>query len=520
MSENKGQAQGIYEHLIADRQRFLSRARACAEVTIPALSPPDGYRNNGEDLPQPHQSVGAMGVNTLSSKLLMSLIPTNQPFFKLEVTDPDVLEIVRENKDAEAKIEAGLAGFERESMRWMQRRNLRVSTANILRLLITTGNAAIVYAEGSFKVFRLDSYVCSRSPDGTILEFITKEIISFGALDEDIQELLRVKSGATEKTIKDDTEYDLYTRFYLRDGRYHTYQEIDDCEIPGTKGSYAPDDIPFIVLRWSSLEGEDYGRGHVEEYIGDLNSLEDLSQSIVETSLACAKTIFLVKPGAALDVQDLIEAENLDVLEGKEGDVTVISVEKARELTVAKQQAADLEQRLARAFLMNGSVQRDAERVTAEEIRLMAVELEDALGGVYSLLAAEFQLPLVRLVMNEMKSEGSLPDLPEGVVEPAITTGLEALGRGHELNKLMAFAQMMQQLFGPEETVRRLKPGVTAIRVATALGFDAEDLIKSDEEYQAERAEEARQMQQQMAADAMKGAVPHVAKAAMDNQAA
>ena len=38
-------------------------------------------------------------------------------------------------------------------------------------------------------------------------------------------------------------------------------------------------------------------------------------------------------------------------------------------------------------------VQRQAERVTATEVSLVANELQDALGGVYGILTTEFQLP-------------------------------------------------------------------------------------------------------------------------------
>ena len=42
-----------------------------------------------------------------------------------------------------------------------------------------------------------------------------------------------------------------------------------------------------------------------------------------------------------------------------------------------------IETRLEHAFLLNASVQRQAERVTAEEIRFMAEALEQSLGGIY-----------------------------------------------------------------------------------------------------------------------------------------
>ena len=42
------------------------------------------------------------------------------------------------------------------------------------------------------------------------------------------------------------------------------------------------------------VDGEDYGRGRVEEFLGDLQSLESLTQAITEGSAAAAKVVFLV----------------------------------------------------------------------------------------------------------------------------------------------------------------------------------------------------------------------------------
>ena len=57
-----------------------------------------------------------------------------------------------------------------------------------------------------------------------------------------------------------------------------------------TDGVYPIDKCPYIPLRFSKSE-EDYGRGYVEEY-DDLQSLETLTQAIVEGSSAAAKVLF------------------------------------------------------------------------------------------------------------------------------------------------------------------------------------------------------------------------------------
>jgi hypothetical protein len=56
--------------------------------------------------------------------------------------------------------------------------------------------------------------------------------------------------------------------------------------VVGTKGKWPIDEPPFMALRWSVVECEDYGRSYVEEYIGDLIALEGLSKAIVQAPLS------------------------------------------------------------------------------------------------------------------------------------------------------------------------------------------------------------------------------------------
>ena len=157
-------------------------------------------------------------------------------------------------------------------------------------------------------------------------------------------------------------------------------------------------------------------------------------------------------------------------------------------------------------FLMNTSIQRQGERVTAEEIRYMAQELEDVLGGVYSILSQEFQLPLVNRLMDRMEKAGRLPKLPKKIVKPTIVTGLEALGRGHDLNKLDSFISGASQLLG-DQFATYVNMSDYLKRRATSLGIDVEGLVRTEEEIQME--------QQQMAQQAMAQQIaPNVANAA------
>ena len=80
----------------------------------------------------------------------------------------------------------------------------------------------------------------------------------------------------------------------------------------------------------------------------------------------------------------------------------------------------------------------------------MAEQLEAGLGGVYSVLTEELQLPLIRRVMFLMEQDGDLPPIPPQLVEPQITTGLEAIGRGNDKARLTEFLTTTATALGPE----------------------------------------------------------------------
>ena len=70
------------------------------------------------------------------------------------------------------------------------------------------------------------------------------------------------------------------------------FQECKGEKIPNTDGRSKVDVTPFIPLRFIRVDGEDYGRGYVEEYRGDLISLESLMQAIIEGALPVQDIIF------------------------------------------------------------------------------------------------------------------------------------------------------------------------------------------------------------------------------------
>lgn len=490
-----------YRQLERKRDPFLKRAQDAAKLTIPALLPVDSHSAHSK-LPTPFQGLGARGVNNLSSKLLLALMPPNAPFFRL-VIDDKTLEEKLEGEGAKADVEEALAKIERAVMTEIETTAIRVSAAEGLKQLIVAGNVLLYLPDdGGARVFRLDRYVVSRDPMGNLLETIVKEEVSPRVLPKEVQAM--ILQDGTRKT--GDEPIELFTRVFRNGNHWRVYQEVKGIIIPGSEGHYPLDKLPWLPLRFTKIDGEDYGRGYVEEYYGDLRSLEALTQAIVEGSAAAAKVLFLVNPNGVTEQRTLTESPNGAVRTGDANDVSVLQMDKFADFRIALETIEGIEQRLAHAFLMNAAIQRDAERVTAEEVRYMAGELEDALGGVYSILSLEFQLPLVKALLHNLQRKRKVPALPKDLVRPTITTGLEALGRGHDLNKLDAFIAGVQQTFGPEVIKEYVDVSNYLTRRGTSLGIDMSGLVRTEQQVmEARRAEQQAMMQAQQAALMQKG---------------
>lgn len=508
-------AGGRYNALISFREPFLHRAREAAKLTIPSLLPPANHSAHSK-LPTPFQGLGARGVNNLSSKLLLALMPPNSPFFRLTVDDY-TLEQMTQQEGMRAEVEEALGKIERAVMYDIEAQAIRVSTGEGLKQLLVAGNVLLYLApEGGMKVYRLDRYVVRRDPMGSVLEIIVQDTVSPEALPQDFLAKLKDAPQLTkEKTLE------LYTRIYRDGNEWRIYQEVKGEKVPGTEGTYPLDKSPWLALRFTKIDGEDYGRGYVEEYYGDLRSLEALTQAIVEGSAAAAKVLFLVNPNGTTEQRTLTESPNGAVRTGNAQDVSVLQVQKFADFRIAFETIESISQRLSFAFLLNTAVQRAGERVTAEEIRYMAGELEDALGGVYSILSQEFQFPLVQRLILQLEKRKKIPSLPKDTVRPTITTGLEALGRGHDLNKLDAFIQGVNQTFGPEVVARYLNVGDYMTRRGTALGLDMKGLVRSEEEVQQMEQQQTQQAQMdqltQLMAQGGMGMATEVVKAGVKN---
>jgi hypothetical protein len=511
VEKSKHSARALYGRLVADRDNFLREAYESALLTIPALVPDSNdARQQGThstmDLPKPWQSLGARGVNNLGSKLILTLLPPSGSFGKYQIDPKIFAEMDPAEVDAvKTDLEQRLAARERAIVDDVNASNIRTKAFLAAKHLLVSGNYLLYLPPtGGARGFPLNQYVCRRDFTGNVLELIYVQILDRDSVEPKVRDLLDEDVACDDEGR--DKPVEVYTHVWLDNGRFHSHQEVDDKIVPGTVGSVKEGDSPWMVLRWAAIDGEDYGRGFVEDYRGDLRSLEELSKALVKAALNAAKLIPIISPQSTLTPQDLVDKENGEPLIANPGDLTMFQQEKTADMSVARAQRQDLEQSLAADFLMNQSIQRNAERVTAEEIRLMAQELENTLGGVYSVLTQEFQLPLFRRVEAQMVKRGSLKRLPPEAAKVSIVTGLAAIGRGQDLQRLQEGVGMIAQMAQAfPELAQRINAADLAKRIFIGVGVDTTGLLKTEEQIAAEQQQVAQQQQIASVMDLMKG---------------
>jgi len=506
-------AKSRYDYLSSDRSQFLSEAKDASELTLPYLI--SGHEENTKGMKQlktPWQSVGAKGVVALASKLSLSLVPPQTSFFKLQLDESQLGE--QFPPEIKSELDLSFAKIERTILDAIAASDDRVVIHQALQHLVVGGNALVFMGKDGLKLFPLNRYVIERDGNGEVIEIVTKERINKKLIENQLPMEVLYPDGpdsSVDDTKSDKEECDVFTHVTRDNNRFIWHQEVFDKELAGSKGKSPIDTTPWLPLRFNTVDGEAYGRGRVGQFIGDLKSLEALSQALVEGSAAAAKVVFVVSPSSTTKPATLAAAGNGAIVQGRPDDIGVIQVGKTADFQTAYQLMATLEKRLNEAFLILSV--RDSERTTAQEVQMTQLELEQQLGGLFGLLTIEFLVPYLNRKLSVFQKTGEIPKIPKGMVKPTIVAGINSLGRGQDVQALGQFMQTIGQTMGPQAIQQYINPEELIKRLAAAQGIDVLNLVKSMQEIQGEKQqaqEQAMQMEQ------MKQA-PNMAKAPMQD---
>ena len=488
-----------YNSLTSGRRQFLDTAVECSKLTLPYLIDDDhSSKPNQKVLNTPWQSIGSKAVVTLAAKLMLALLPPQTTFFKLQVRDDKIGEDIP--PEIRSELDLSFSKMERMVMEYIAASSDRVVIHQALKHLIVGGNSLIFMGKDGLKNFPLNRYVVNRDGNGNVLEIVTKELISRKILGLELPASQpNSVVDETHSSDGDDVEVYTYVRLDEKSGRWVWHQEALDKILPDSRSTAPKKASPWLPLRFNTVDGEDYGRGRVEEFIGDLKSLEGLSQALVEGAAAASKVIFLVSPSSTTKPKTIADAGNGAIVQGRPEDVAVVQVGKTADFSTAAQMVQGLERRIAEAFMQLNV--RQSERTTAEEVRLTQLELEQQLGGLFSLLTVEFLVPYLNRTLLVLQRSKELPNIPKDLVRPQIVAGVNALGRGQDRESLTAFITTIAQTLGPEALMRFIDPSEAIKRLAAAQGIDILNLVKTEQQMQQELEQQQQAQAQQSLVD-------------------
>jgi hypothetical protein len=495
-------AQGRWEYFYGKKRAFITRCEKYAAFTIPKLCTPVGYHQNSNELQHDFQAVGAQAVNFLANKIMLALFAPSQPFFRLDADTQLLTELTKANVTADMLANM-LAQGEKQAVAKLDQLALRPKLYEAIKHLIVTGNALLCLDTNDMRVIGLKNYAVRRSMSGKVLELMIMDCLMFDELEPEVQEYA-VKFGLGGPN-GSEQEVKLY-RWIKRNaaGDYEMTQWVNQFQLPVKfAGKWPEDQLPYRVMTWDLSDDAHYGTGLVEDYQGDFAGLSMLSKAEIEGAVLSSEFRWLVNPAGMTRPEDFMNSPNGAAIPGMKDDVTIVQSNKAGDLQVVNVFAQEYIRRIGQGFLLGTAVTRNAERVTAEEIRMQAQELETSLGGAYSRLAVDFQIPiaywlLIQIGFNLLDGQGQH-------VRPSIVTGLDALSRNGDLDDLKLWLADMAALANlPPILQGQLKMDAIAQALALPRRINITAFIKSPAEQQAEQ--QAYQQQQQEAAAQQAGA--------------
>ena len=455
------------------RSGLLTRVERYASLTIPKICLPDGFDELNLDQSHDYQSLGAQAVNHLCNKLMLAMFAPSRPFAKL-VPGKKAKAAATNAGMTDTQLDQILAKGERDAIKELDSRGQRPQLYRLLRHIVVAGNALLVLTKRGLRVISLRNYVIKRDIWGSVKTIIIREKVKFDELDANIVKMLRQR-------YQDDTEVSFYKWIKREEnGSYTMTQWVDEIRLPKEfDGRWPANRMPYQAITWDIADESDYGTGLVEEYIGDLEATSVLSEAIVDGGVLGTEFRWMVNPNGQTSIDDLNNSENGDALPGLPADVAPTQGGNPQAIATAENVLDRYERRIARGFLMGSSVIRDAERVTTEEVRLTANELETAYGGVYSTLASSVQIPVAYWLFDTIDLK-----IKESDLDVTIVTGLDALSRNGDLDNFrLAMGDMASVSTVPENLAARVKWEEVGSFIGQGRNIDLNRFLMTDAEF-------------------------------------
>lgn len=459
------------------RSPLMTRTERLAALTLPHVCLPIGFNHESTAITVDSTSIGPRAVTHLINKLGLTLFRPGVPFFRLS-PDKEALAQIRAAGQDEKDLAGELNSIELDAVKELDRSGQRPKLTQILEHLVVAGNVLMCIEKEYIRCIGLRNWVVKRNYKGEVIKLIIREEICSDELDEKvIAAMNNVHPGFADYPDRKVCWY----KVIIKDGKYYKLtQHIDDYQLPAEfDGRWPLEKCPYRVATWLLPDNSDYGIPPTQTYWADLEAASALSEGVVDGGILALEMRWGVDPTGMTTADDLNKSKNGDFVNARKDDINPIFGGNSQAIAAGDSIYQRIERNIAAGFLMQSAVTRNAERVTAEEVRMQAMELETAYGGSYTSIAKDVQDPIANWCLDRSgnRLEGS-------GLQATVITGLDALTRNAELESLRAaFSDLQMTQTLPIPLQQRIKWNPLAAFVGAGRGVSLAPFIMNDAEY-------------------------------------
>ena len=487
MYNKKSDSENLFKKLKGLRANHERIWDAAAQYTLPHIFMTDEVRSGGiepEDL-LIGDSIGAECLNNLVSQVGKVVFPPNGSFFTIGAKKNS--ERFVEMKEEER---AGVyRRIEDAAMAALNHRGLQAAKKDLLEGILGIGDVVFTIPKSRddrIQTFDLNNLVIKKTQDGRICDVIVKEPTEFRFLTAEARAILE---KAKPLQYKHGTLVNVYSHMFLNlDNKYEMRYEVDGEKV-NTTVNFAPDwASKFQVATIGHKRGANYGVGIVVQYLSLIHKANVLADAATETAVAGSLVNWAIDPTASVRPAEFANREQGQPFGVKPDAIRAIQADVGQHLATTEGFYQKIATSLARVFLLPQAFQRDAERVTAQEIRSVIQRLEEVHSGLYTTLAEELQRKLAHIGLQLIEDDDLREYIPD--VEVNITTAMEALSRGAELENMMASLGDTTVINSvPPQVIDRLKMPNVLATLFNNRNNPAGKYIMSEEEYMQNQAD-------------------------------
>lgn len=501
-------AEELWEELLPERKAPDQRARRTALVTLPYLATNYGQTRIGwnhreaPSLRAPYAGENGDVVLALGSKCASALWPTGSQSFFLGI-DP-ITQIEQQGQEVkltkEQRVELRRQG--------MQATSIVLSRLMALEIFPHTEQAEVQGMvmggflqsyKSRFRSYRMDTYVLDRDPCGAMLDIVVREVVNRRSLPLKYREMADRKVVIGPGWSGKKKEIQIFTWVHRtsppeyigqQEGDFKEWVEIEstrvtDDENQVVEGVYpANRPLPWTYVPWIQAYDEVYGRSKVEMLYGLHTAFEAITRMILEKGAAVSRHITFIARDSGIDIDEFLAKPNLGAMHGDFTKIGVPAASVNSDTNFLVQLWIKLQERLATAY---GKPQyHPVERRSAAEATIQLQETQLTTAGVWALQVPRYQIPTVRMVVNDLIDEGveMFPMLRSAnlanALVPRVFGGLEVLNRNDEAMRRDLFYASATAYLGSAFAAYSDKY-TSLINLAAAKGLDiSEELLDGD----------------------------------------